>query len=218
MSLKLVISLLAVVLFSTPAAIAKSLEGQIETENEIKRISREHYVPSSSNTDLGSAIPAMNPADFIDSMKSSGPRLKANIENNAPLMTPSGPFDIGDDRNSELLRVAWELWHKQVSHELWVRTRRRTEISGLEGSARATITVYRDHRILSQITEADGSPFIAQAYSQAIASLHANDGLEFPSGSQRESVSFSYKFIQARNIIPGYDWKHGDVENIRHDL
>ena len=207
------------VLFSLArCAYGKPLEGEVEAEDEMKRIPREHYVPSSPRLGSESALPAVNPSDYIQSAEVTSTGLRTGIENNAPLMTPSGPFDIGADRNIEDLRLAWERWHKQVSHELYIRTGRRALRSGLEGGARATIQVSRDHRISGQITETDGSPFVAQAYSQAISSLYMNDGLEFPAGSQRDSVSFSYKYIQGRNIVPGYDWQHGDVESIHHEF
>ena len=126
-------------------------------------------------------------------------------------------FDIGVDRNSKELVLAWEKWHKQFCETVYYRTCRRTSGTTAIGSATVRVRVTRDHKLSFELTDHSGSPFIAQAYSDCLQSMDGNPGLTFPAGSQRDDVSFSYQFMRATNIRPGYDWKHGDYETVRQE-
>lgn len=128
---------------------------------------------------------------------------------------PQSTFDIGTDRNSRELVLAWEQWHKQVSGSLYYRTSRRLGPSLSSGEAAAEITVTREHNIYVKIENSSGSPVIAAAYEAAVKSLDKNPGLAFPAGSQREEVTFRYIFKVSPFVHAGYDWDKNDYETVR---
>jgi len=127
-----------------------------------------------------------------------------------------GPdFDIGADRNSKELVLAWEKWHKQLCKTIYMRTRRRLSFSQAIGTATASITIARNNEVTVSLESSAGDPQISRAYLSAINSLNNNPGLTFPEKSKREFVSFRYSFIRATNITPGYDWIKNDFETVK---
>lgn len=130
--------------------------------------------------------------------------------------TYDGPdFDIGADRSSRELLLAWEKWHKQLCKTIYMRTRRRLSSYQGIGTATASITITRNNEVTATIDSSSGDRLIGKAYLSAINSLNKNPGLTFPEKSNRDYVSFRYSFIQATNITPGYDWIKNDFETVR---
>lgn len=125
-------------------------------------------------------------------------------------------FDIGVDKNSSELVLAWERWHKQLCKTIYFRMIRRSGNAGA-GYATVYITVTRDNRINGELQMHSGNTVITSAYLDTINSLNGNPGLTFPDKSQRNQVSFSYTFLRAANITPGYSWNKNDYETIRYE-
>ena len=154
---------------------------------------------------------------FVPPPQLSHQNLAARADVSDFTQLPTGAFDIGVDRNSQQLVLLWEAWHKQMSHALYLRTGKRVLFTQATGAARMQITVTRDHQITGEPLSASGDPRIAAAYFDAVQSLNGNPGLTFPPGSQRDFVTFSYQYIQGANVLPGYNWKHGDQESVQQD-
>lgn len=125
-------------------------------------------------------------------------------------------FDIGVDKNSAELVLAWERWHKQLCKTIYFRMARRSATAGA-GYATVYITVTRDHRITGELQMHSGNSAITSAYMDTIRSLNGNPGLTFPEKSQRNQVSFPYSVLRASNITPGYSWIKNDYETVRYE-
>lgn len=216
--------LIAIILSTSPAAFATMLNGEVEDQGTVSttRISREPLAkPVSPYAEEPTTAPKQSEIsveDFMPPPDLNGQQRPFQIEANqaATNDVPSHSFDIGTDRNNRELVLAWERWHKQFAATVYTRTGRRLP-AGAVGLASLTITVTKDHHISAEPGHAKGSPLVAQCYLQAVLSLEGNPGLTFPSGSERDVVSFLYTYAQGLLPYSGYDWKHGDVETIRHE-
>jgi hypothetical protein len=155
----------------------------------------------------------MTPPNLAD--KQQPYRLETDQSENNDASNRS--FDIGADRNNRELVLAWERWHKQFVATIYYRTERSCIPTRAIGEARLAITVTKDHHISAQLISTRGSPVVAQCYTQGVLGLEGNPGLTFPSGSERDSVTFSYQYVQGHLPYSGYDWKHGDVETVRQE-
>ena len=130
-------------------------------------------------------------------------------------LIPRKIFDLGVDANSKELVLAWEKWHKQISGSLYYRTWRRLAGASTSGSATLDIEVTKSGQLTANVIDQSGSPLVEQAYLDAANSLNGNPGLAFPTGSQRDAVSFTYTYKLSPFVHPGYDWKKNDFETIR---
>ena len=111
--------------------------------------------------------------------------------------------------------LAWELWHKQISREMYNLASRnaRRSFAG-SGGCRYEYEVTREQRMNVEVLESWGDPRCVQAVVEAAQHLDGNPGLTFPAGSKRSKIHESGTMIWAPNITAGYDWRHGDVEHI----
>jgi hypothetical protein len=156
-----------------------------------------------------------NVVDLNDFKLENSGKPAADSESGRALL-PTKLFDLGVDSNSRELVLAWEKWHKQLSGAIYYRTMKRLSGNNVSGSARLSIHVTKTGMISSDVLEQDGSPLVCQAYSDAVSSLNGNPGLTFPTGSQRDEVTFDYAFQRSPYLDhSGYDWKKDDFEKVR---
>jgi hypothetical protein len=127
---------------------------------------------------------------------------------------PPKNFDLGAERNSREMVLAWERWHKQLSEAIYTRWSARAQTPG-QASARVTVTSSR--RITASILRSTGGPEFDMDLTDAIVGLDGNAGLTFPAKSQRKQVTFEADYIAARNVRPGYSWVKNDYERVRQD-
>lgn len=126
---------------------------------------------------------------------------------------PKG-FDIGADKGSRELVLAWEKWHKQLAgaiYQVW-NGRARSP-----GRAVLKITVYRNRTIVPEILSCTGNSDFRGSIMSVFSDLNGNQGLTFPSKSERQMVSFEAEYIAGKNVDPGYSWLKGDFEKVNKD-
>ncbi len=160
---------------------------------------------------------------LVDTTAFSAP-LKGSANQNDPRLgllkpaqfgnIPNSKFDLGADRNSRELTLAWEAWHHQVSAEVY---RRWSEVACVPGSATLRLTVTRNRTITPVLIRPSGNPMFDRQLIETIMSLSGNPGLTFPSKSERTSVTFEADYVAATDIQPGYSWVKNDYEHVRHD-
>lgn len=126
---------------------------------------------------------------------------------------PNSKFDLGAERGSKELTLAWEAWHKQLSaaiYQTW------SNIASVPGEATLSITVTRDHQITPRMVRSSGNYEFDRGLLAAVNALNGNPGLTFPGQSERQSVSFEADYVAATDIKPGYNWVKNDYERIQH--
>jgi hypothetical protein len=123
-------------------------------------------------------------------------------------------FDIGADRGSREMTLAWERWHKQLSQAIYERWQAMAEDPG---HATVKIFVSSNRQITAQILRSSGAPQFETTILSAISSLNGNPGLNFPAQSQRHSVSFEADYVAGANVTPGYSWVKNDYEKIKEN-
>lgn len=126
---------------------------------------------------------------------------------------PKG-FDIGADKGSKELVLAWEKWHKQLAaaiYQVW-NTRARSP-----GRAVLKITVYRNRTIVPEVLSCRGDSDFRRSIMSVFSDLNGNQGLTFPAKSERQQVSFEAEYIAGSHVDPGYSWLKGDYEKLRQD-
>ena len=121
-------------------------------------------------------------------------------------------FDLGADRNSRELTLAWERWHKQLSKAIYDSWSSQADEPG---KSTLKVIVRRDRTIQVILVNTDASPRFNRQLRDVIMSLQGNPGLSFPTKSQRSQVSFEADYIAARNVTPGYSWVKDDYETVR---
>lgn len=121
-------------------------------------------------------------------------------------------FDLGADRNSRELTLAWERWHKQLSKAIYDSWSSQADEPG---KSTLKVIVRRDRTIQVILVNSDASPRFNRQLRDVIMSLQGNPGLSFPTKSQRSQVSFEADYIAARNVTPGYSWVKDDYETVR---
>jgi hypothetical protein len=124
---------------------------------------------------------------------------------------PNSKFDLGSERGSKELTLAWEAWHKQLSaavYKTW------SDIASVPGEATLRITVTKNRQITPMIVRSSGNFEFDQGLLVAVNSLNGNPGLTFPSQSQRQLVSLEADYVAATNIHPGYNWVKNDYEHV----
>jgi outer membrane biosynthesis protein TonB len=135
------------------------------------------------------------------------------VDDNAFAKAPSN-FDIGAERGSKEMTLAWERWHKQLSQAIYTRWQNMAQDPG---RATVRISVTKDRTIRAQILRSTGGPMFDQVVLMAIESINGNPGLTFPAKSQRQHVSFEADYIAASNVTPGFSWVKNDYEKVRED-
>lgn len=214
---------------SAPAS-AKILQGSASKEDEIMRLNRPDNsqsggVQSTAPLRLGRPMAA---PDFhghgitglIDTSTFS-PLVGRATRDDAKLgllkptdfgTIPNSKFDLGAERGSKELTLAWEAWHKQLSaavYKTW------SDIASVPGEATLRITVTKDRQITPVLVRSSGNFEFDQGLLTAVNSLNGNPGLSFPSQSLRQQVSLEADYVASTNIQPGYSWVKNDYEHIK---
>lgn len=189
---------------------AKPLQAGIEEEDF-------RITPDQNRTDAGESAPASDPlriartpSDEEDSDSKAGVALKGLADSDD--FTPNN-FEIGADRNSREMVLAWERWHHQLTQAMYTRWR---AINRFPGRATMRITVTRDRHISAETLRNRGGRRYEAAILEAINSLDNNPGLTFPAKSERQVVTFDCN-LTAGHVPAGYTWDKRDFEKIRQD-
>jgi len=216
-NIKLALMTLIALSTSVQVATAKMLEGTINQSSHITRLSRSSKLDSGAT--MNAAPPLAPPVvrlnrgtPLVDNTKFASMPLRGNVDQGG--LASGNRFDIGADRNSRELTLAWEQWHKQLSKAIY-----DTWSSMVDQKGRATLRVSVDkgRQITINVISSSGGPRFTQSLMAAIEGLEGNAGLSFPSGSQRQVVSFEADYIADTDVAPGYSWVKGDVERVHQD-
>ncbi len=214
----------------SPKAQAETLHGSVQKDDEILRLAPPSSGPpgqqdsqthplriARQGASLNSQTPLVDPGSFARPLKGgadqNGFRLGV-LRPDSFNLPPQNKFDIGTERGSRELMIAWERWHHQLSGAIYDRWSERAESPG---RATVRITVTRDHHIIPRIVSSSGGATFDADLMDAIMSLDGNPGLAFPSQSERQQVSFEGDYIAGTNVMPGYSWVKNDYERIRQD-
>ncbi len=160
--------------------------------------------------------PAVDSSAFASPMsgKVDDTTLNGNAVQSADFARLPKGFDIGADKGSQELVLAWEKWHKQLAgaiYQVW-NGRARTP-----GRAVLKITVYRNKIMVPEIISCTGDQSFRASIMSVFSDLNGNPGLTFPAKSERNQVSFEAEYIAGSNVDPGYTWLKGDYEKIKKD-
>ena len=209
------------------------LEGGVEKDDEVLRLNRPD---NSLKGGADSEIPLRldRPMLAPDFHKGLNGLVNTSAFNSAPLnghatrddahfgllkpadfgTIPNSKFDLGADRGSREMTLAWEAWHHQLSQAIY---RRWSDMASVPGEATLRITVTRDRHIMPMIVRSSHNREFDNGLLAAIRSLDGNPGLTFPTKSQRQEVSLESDYVAATNIEPGYSWVKNDYEHVRQD-
>ncbi|MBX9571348.1 MAG: hypothetical protein K2X77_20805 [Candidatus Obscuribacterales bacterium] len=205
--------------FSLPA-FSQPLKGRIETEDY-----RLHHARPAEPTRIQRGIPAQAQPDNSSPVDSNafaeplqGRADTANLKSGAVqsedfARLPKG-FDIGADKGSKELVLAWEKWHKQLAGAIYQIWNGR---ANAPGRAVLRVTVYRNRTIIPEIITCSPNPDFRRSIMSVFADINGNPGLTFPAKSERDKVSFEAEYIAGSNVDPGFSWLKGDVERIKKD-
>ena len=206
---------------ATAPASTGTLEGRIEEEDfrihkqqrpENMRIGREQQQAMQPTT-------ATSPVDSnAFSSPLSGKADESQLHGNAVQSSdfanlPKG-FDIGADKGSRELVLAWEKWHKQLAAAIYSVWNGRAKTPG---RAVLRITVYRNRVMIPEILSCTGDGDFRRSIMSVFSDLNGNPGLTFPAKSERQQVSFEAEYIAGSNVDPGYTWLKGDYEKLHKD-
>ena len=201
----------------TPAsAPSVPLEGRIEEEDF--RIRK----PMSPEINLvGRPEQPLNAASPVDSNAFTAPLsgkadtsgLKGAVQSTDFANLPKG-FDIGADKGSKELVLAWEKWHKQLAAAIYQVWNGRAKSPG---RAVLKITVYRNRIMVPEVLSCTGNSDFRRSIMSVFSDLNGNPGLTFPAKSEREQVSFEAEYIAGTNVDPGYSWLKGDFEKVHKE-
>jgi TonB C terminal len=208
------------------SASADVLQGEVKQEDELMRIARPEpgtaQVPSDSLR-IERGIPVAPPrlkSGLVDQTAFSNPLLggaeKANSALGAPSpgqfgSIPNNKFDLGAERGSKELVLAWEKWHKQLSGAIYTKW---SDMVTVPGMATLRLTVSRDRHIQVQMLHSSGNRIFDQSLVDAISSLDGNPGLTFPSQSLRQFVVLESDYIAGHHVDPGFSWVKDDYEKV----
>ncbi|HEY9775462.1 MAG TPA: hypothetical protein V6C81_16970 [Planktothrix sp.] len=212
------------------AAQAKVLQGNVEQEDT--RLSRPSSDQSGNAQEDGLRIerpmPAVAPPikrmnGLLDASAFSRP-LSGNVNDNGGKLgllqpaqfgtIPANKFDLGADRGSKELVLAWEKWHHQLSGVIYQRW---SEVASVPGEATLRVTVSRNRQLTVVMVHSSGSPAFDTVLLTTVQSLNGNPGLTFPAKSERNSVTFEADYVAATDIQPGYSWVKNDYEKVREN-
>jgi hypothetical protein len=190
-------------------APAQTLHGGVEEENY--RLAP----PSGRNKDikanplrLARNVPPDAEEDESDLAKPQTETLKGIIDEFQP-----NSFELGAERESKEMLLAWERWHHQFSAVLWQRWYASNRY---KGRAQIKVSVTRDLHISVECLKRRGCLEFENTIIRAVNSLDLNPGLTFPAKSERQSVTFLTN-IHAGNVPASYTWSKSDFETVRKD-
>lgn len=224
-------TLLVLVAGPTQSVRAEVLQGGVQKEDAFTRLARPDG-PMGGNANVNVPMRLQRPMTappignsmkgLVDTTAFSAP-LRGNAAQDDPhfgLLKPSefnpanSKFDLGTDRNSRELTLAWEAWHKQLSKEIY---KRWSDVATVPGAATLRLTVSREHTVTPVMVKSSGNRMFDDVLISTVMTLNGNPGLTFPSKSERRSVSFEADYVAATDIQPGYSWVKNDVEKVRQD-
>ena len=200
-------------------ALAQVLQGGVRLDGSMNRLARPALNGAANTSAMPPAAPPARLTGFANQGTNSGGQglvgsgqfdnsqggsLVSSADKNA--------FDIGTERGSKELTVAWDAWHQQLSKEIYARWQ---ELAFDRGRATMRVTVTKDHHIFGQIVSNSGNPRFDGTLLEVIKSLDGNPGLSFPGGSLRQSVSFVADYIADTNVQGGYSWEKNDYEKVK---
>ncbi|MBI1271007.1 hypothetical protein GC174_11305 [bacterium] len=224
----LVASLAALCPLAARPVSAEVLQGNISKNEAMTRLARPSGLTgnlSSLNTDnkmpplappiqaQSSRLTAMGTKFDISTFKDSFGGLASGTAKSDEYAS-NNKFDLGADRNSRELTLAWERWHKQLSKAIYDSWSSQADEPG---RSTLKVIVRRDRTIQVVLVNSDASARFNRQLKDVIMSLQGNPGLSFPTKSQRSQVSFEADYIAARNVRPGYSWVKDDYETVREN-
>jgi hypothetical protein len=121
-------------------------------------------------------------------------------------------FDLGVDKGSRELKLAWEQWHKQFSKAIYDNW---SKVADEPGRATLRVQINRDRQVTIRVVSSTGSRRFDRVLIDTISALQGNPGLTFPSKSQRNVVAFEADYVVASNVDPGYSWVKDDYETVK---
>ncbi|HEY9786847.1 MAG TPA: hypothetical protein V6D17_15765 [Candidatus Obscuribacterales bacterium] len=209
-------------------ANAEVLQGRIEKEDVNTRIAR----PLSGSAAAGAPAaapplriqrPTQSPlsGSLVDTTAFRAPLSGRVKDENVSLgllkpndfaSIPPSKFNLGTERGSRELVLAWERWHKQLSAAIYERW---SETADVPGKATLRVTVTKDRKIIPTIVHSVGGRHFERGLLAAIMSLDGNPGLTFPSKSRRSEVTFETDYVASTDVTPGYSWVRNDFEKVR---
>lgn len=218
--------------YTVNASFAQTLEGGVSKSDSVMRLARP--VSGAVQDTSDSMPPVAPPRRIARAPLSSGTGLvdtsafaplaarvsresfpkndsRLGVASPAQFDTPRG-FDLGAEANERELKLAWDRWHQQLSktiYENWSR------VADEPGKATLRVTVTRNRTISIDVLRTSGSRSFDRTLIEVIQALSGNPGLNFPSGSQRQQVSFEADYMAASDVTPGYTWVKNDVETVR---
>lgn len=218
------ISQLLIVLLLASQAIAQAapLKGSVETEDYRIRAGNRSGSASATDPALRLGRPQAGASDsFVDTASFAAPTLpgkaqhddlQSGLVQSQDFANLPKNFDIGADRGSKEMVLAWERWHKQLAGAIYSLWNGRANSAG---RALVRVTVYRNRTMNPEILEMNGSPAFRRSIMTVFHDLNGNPGLTFPSKSLRDKVSFEAEYIAGTDVDPGYSWLKGDYEKVQ---
>lgn len=207
--------------FSAPSQAADVLQGGVsKTGTMMLRLAR----PAPSNIPLveDTAMPAVAPdrrlsrapsaplTGLVDTAKFARP--VENFKQGYAKSDNIPGFDLGADRGSRELKLAWEQWHKQFSKAIYDNW---SKVADEPGRATLRVQVTRNRDITIAVVSSTGSRRFDRVLINTIQALQGNPGLTFPTKSQRNVVAFEADYVAASNVDPGYSWVKDDYETVK---
>jgi len=209
------------------SARADVLQGEVQQNDEMMRIARPNAGTGQASNDslrIERGIPVAPPrlkSGLTDQTAFSNPLLggaeKAIPGSGTPGQfgsIPNNKFDLGAERGSKELVLAWEKWHKQLSAAIYTKW---SEIVAVPGMATLRLTVSRDRHIQIQMVHSSGNHLFDQSLIDAISSLDGNPGLTFPGQSMRQFVVLESDYIAGHHVDPGFSWVKDDYEKVNEN-
>lgn len=216
-------------LASPPVLAQNVLKGRVEREDAITRLQRPAFSgaaqtaqPESTRLSRGEPMPAPSfKGRLVDTTAFRQPLAgRASDNGNVSLgllkpndfaSIPEDKFNLGADRGSKEMVLAWERWHKQLSEAIYTRWSQ-----GADSPGRATIrlTVTKNLQVIPVVVSASGSKRFERGLIEAITSLNGNPGLSFPKKSLRDKVEFETDYVASTDVQSGFSWVKNDFEKV----
>ena len=219
------LALLSFIFLPTVQADGEVLQGSVEENDAITRLTRPNNDSGAGQMEQGS-LRLTRPSNgaplngLVNTDKFSSPS-NSDLKNDNPslgLVQPNkfqdlsaNKFDLGADRGSRELLIGWERWYKQLSGAIYSRW---SQVADIPGHAIVRITVTNNLELNAILVKSSGSAAFDSGLINAIMTLNRNPGLTFPRGSERQSVSLESDYIAGTNIEPGYNWIRNDYEKV----
>ena len=195
------------------------LQGRIEQEDfrihkdRSNRVSRD---PQPAPQPMQDQSPLVDSNAFSTPLagKADDSNLKGSaVQSDDFARLPKG-FDIGADKGSKELVLAWEKWHKQLAGAIYKVWNSRADSPG---RAVMKITVWRNKEIRAEFMNCTGDSRFRRSITTVFDDINGNPGLTFPAKSERQQVSFEAEYIAGSHVNPGYSWLKGDYEKVKQD-